>query len=75
MLEIPHQVFDDDYPPLQTAAGRYSDDDFMKTKAELQHQLDEIQTQVMTAREEKGNKSFAEDMENQQAEIMSRLSL
>ena len=45
----------------------------MKTKAELQHQLDEVQTQVMTARQEEGNKVFAKEMENQRAEIMSRL--
>ena len=48
VLDIQYQLVDDGYPLLQTAAGRYLDDDFMKTKAELQHQLDEVQTQVVT---------------------------
>ena len=75
MLDIQHQMVDDGYPLLQTAAGRCLDDDFMETEAELQQQLDEVQTQVITARQEEGNKVFAEDMENQRAQIMSRLAL
>ena len=75
VLDIQRQMVDDGYPLLQTAAGRCLDDDLMKTKAELQHQLDEVRTQVMTAPREEGNKIFAEDMENQRAEIMSRIAL
>ena len=47
----------------------------MTTKAELQHQLDEVQVQVMTARQEEGNKVSAEDLKKQRAEIVSRLAL
>ena len=75
VLDIQRQMVDDGYPLLQTAAGRCLDGDFQKTKADLQHQLDEVQTQVMTARQQEVNKIFAEDMEKQRAEIMSRLAL
>ena len=68
MLDIPHQVFDDGYPLLSTAAGRCIDDDFMKTKAELQHQLNEIQTQAITARQVEGNKVLAEEPEGEDHE-------
>ena len=75
VLDIQHQMVDDSRPLLQTAAGRCLDDDFMKTKAELQLQLDEVPMQVMTARQEEADQVFVEDMENQRAEIMSRIAL
>ena len=75
VLDIQHQMVDNSRPLLQTAAGRCLDDDFMKTKAELQLQLDEVPMQVMTARQEEADKVFVEDMENQRAEIMSRIAL
>lgn len=75
VLDIQHQMVDDGYPLLQTAAGRCLDDNFMKRKAELQHQLDNVQTQVMAARPVEGDKVSAKEMENQRAEIMSRLAL
>ena len=75
VLDIQHQMVDDGYPLLQTAAGRCLDDDLVKATAELQHQLDEVQAQVMSARQEECNRVFAEEMENQKANIMSRLAL
>ncbi|CAF9925091.1 hypothetical protein IMSHALPRED_006373 [Imshaugia aleurites] len=75
VLDIQHEMVDDGYPLLHTAAGRYLDDDFLKRKGELQHQLDEVRIQLTIAQQENENRVFAEDMENQGARIMTRLAL
>ena len=74
VLDIQCQMVDDGYPLLQTAAGRYLDDDFLKREAELQHQLDEVRMQLTVSQREKNNTVSAEEMEIEKAKIMSRLT-